>query len=75
MDYILKLIDLCPILSKTDDIMIYIPGMGQCKGPFKVDDIPYWMLMRYVKEITYTRVNQTSNFALCIHLMEDDDDT
>lgn len=72
MDYIIKLIDLCPILSKTDDIIIYVPGGGPPKGPFKVDDIPYWMLMRYVRIVTYMRVEQTSNFALSIHLVEED---
>ncbi len=74
MDYILKLIDLCPILSKTDDIMIYIPGKGPRKGPIKVDDIPYWMLMKYVREISYCRIEQTSNFALCIYLIEENEE-
>ena len=73
MDYIIKLIDLCPILSKTDDIIIYIPGSGEKKGPFKVDLLPYWMLMRYISQITYVRVDQTSNFALCIYLVEEED--
>ena len=73
MDYILKLVDLCPILSKTDDIIIYSPGKGLRKEPYKVNDIPYWMLMRYVREISYCRIEQTSNFALCIYLIEDGD--
>ena len=72
MDFIIKLIDLCPILSETDDIMIYVDG-GR-RGPFKVADIPYWMLMRYVKEITYCRIDQTSKFALCIHLIEENEE-
>lgn len=74
MDFILKLIDLCPILSKNDDIMIYIQSTEQAKGPLKLDDIPYWMLVKYVKMISYVRIEQTSDFALAIYLMDENEE-